>query len=145
MFKKYFPLVFISILWSCGAASDESSVTRPTDTISSSAKVRFNSQTVTVLSADSDPQSDVFEVCTFSMSPITGNLPFELEDQNTLLLGSGTFTYKRPLKSPKTAPGVDDRVFAVWAMPDVTTEGVTLSLEVEVEPELLTFRMICTG
>ncbi|WP_141732970.1 hypothetical protein [Oligoflexus tunisiensis] len=147
MFKKYFPLVFISMLWSCGAASDGSSVIRPTDTISSSVKVRFNSgsDTVTVLETGRDPQSEVFEACTFSMSPITGDLPYELVDQNTLELGTGSFSYKRALKTPKTEEGVEDRIFSVWGSPDVITDGVTLSLELEVEPELLTFRMNCTG
>lgn len=147
MFKKFYPIVFLLVLWSCGVGSNDSTVITPTDTISSTATVRFNSAnaTVEVLERGTDPKSDVFEACTFSMSPITGNLPYTLVDQDTLQLGTGSFSYKRPLKTPQTKAGVPDRIFSVWGSPDVISDGVTLSLELEVEPDLLTFRMTCTG
>jgi len=147
MFKKPYPLLFLFVLWSCGAGSDGSNVITPTDTISSTATVRFNSanDTVEVLERGSDPKSEVFEACTFTMSPITGDLPYDLVNQDTLQLGTGSFSYKRPLKTPQTKTGVASRIFSVWGSPDVITDGVTLSLELEVEPELLTFRMTCTG
>ncbi len=145
MFKKYFPLVLVLILWSCGAATDDSTVVTPSDSISSVVKVRFNSATISVLEKARDAQSQVFEICSLDMSPITGDLNYELADQNTLELGGSSFTFKRALTSPKTEAGVDSRVFSVWGNPDIIREGVTLSLELEVEADQLTFRMNCSG
>ncbi len=147
MFKKYYPLVFVLVLWSCGAATDDSTVVTPSDSISSVVKVRFNSanETITVLEKPRDAQSQVFEICSLDMSPITGDLNYELVDQNTLELGSSSFTFKRALTSPKTEAGVASRVFSVWGNPDIIREGVTLSLELEVEADQLTFRMNCSG
>lgn len=147
MFKKFYPGIFLLVLCSCGAGSDDSNVVTPIDTISSAARVRFDSanETVQVLERGPDPQSEIFEACTFTMSPITGDLPYDLVDQDTLELGTGSFRYKRALKTPQSKPGVEDRIFSVWGSPDVLTDGVTLAFELEVEPELLTFRMICTG
>jgi hypothetical protein len=147
MFKKSYPGIFVFVLWSCGAGSDDSNVITPTDTISSEARVRFNStnDTIEVLERGADPQSEIFAACAFTMNPITGALPYDLVDQNKLQLGTGSFDYKRPLKTPQSELGVEDRIFSVWGSPNVLTDGITLSLELEVEPELLTFRMICTG
>jgi hypothetical protein len=147
MFKKFYPLVFVLILWSCGAASNDSTVITPSDSISSAVKVRFNSasNTITVLEQSRDIQSQVFEICSLDMSPIKGDLSYDLEDQNTLNLGSSSFSFKRPLTTPQTEAGVASRIFSVWGNPDIIREGVTLSLELEIEPDLLTFRMNCTG
>lgn len=147
MFKKYYPLVFVFILWSCGAASDDSTVITPSDSISSVVKVRFNSanDTITVLEKGRDAQSQVFEICSLDMSTISGDLTYALKDQNTLQLGSSSFDFKRSLTSPKTEDGVASRIFSVWGNPDIIREGVTLSLELEIEPDQLTFRMNCSG
>ncbi|HET9240789.1 MAG TPA: hypothetical protein VFO10_26225 [Oligoflexus sp.] len=147
MFKKFYPLVCVLILWSCGAASNDSTVITPSDSISSTVKVRFNSanDTITVLEKGRDAQSQVFEICSLDMSPITGDLPYNLVDQNTLELGSSSFAFKRALTAPKTEPGVASRIFSVWGNPDIIREGVTLSLEVAIEADQLTFRMNCSG
>jgi hypothetical protein len=147
MFKKYLPLVFLSILWSCGAASDDSSVIQPGDSISSTVKVRFNSanDTITVLENGRDAQSQVFEICSLDMSPITGDLSYDLVDQNTLQIENSSYTFKRALSPASSQPGVDSRIFSVWSSPDILREGVTLALELEVQPDQLTFRMNCSG
>ena len=86
MLKKFCPLVLLLILCACGAGSNDSNVITPTDSISSTAVVRFNpaSSTVTVLDHGPGPQSEVFEACTFSMDTVTGDLPFALVDADTL-------------------------------------------------------------
>ncbi len=147
MIKKFSPLVCVLVLWSCGAGSNESSVITPTDTISSTATVRFNTTTsqVEVLETGPDPKSETFDVCTFSMDSVTGELPYSLLSANTLSFNGANFSFKRSLKSPKTKAGVADRIFSVWGSQDITVEGVTLSQELEIEPELLIFRMTCTA
>lgn len=147
MYQKIFVIASVLTLCACGAESNDSTFVSPTDTISSTATVRFSTvdDTLEVLETGPDAVSKVFEACNFSMSPIQGELTYDLVDANTLKLGSGTFSYKRALKSPEAKTGVDDRIFSVWGSPDKLTDGVTLALELEIKPELLTFRMSCTG
>jgi hypothetical protein len=147
MFKKCLPLVLVSILWSCGAASDDTSVIPPSDSISSTVKVRFNSanDSITVLEKGRDVQSEVFEICSLDMSPITGDLSYQLVDQNTLQLENVRYNFKRALSPAQSLPGVEGRIFSVWSSPDILREGVTLSLELEIQPDQLTIRMNCSG
>lgn len=150
MLKKISPLALLTFLCSCGAGSGGTTVVTPTDTISSTALVRFHPSraVVEVLQTGPDPQSDNPDLttCNFSMDAIRGDLPYALtDDSSNLQLGSSSFGYKRPLANPQTLSGVPDRVFSVWSTPDLVKEGVTVAFELEVQPELLTFRLTCTG
>ena len=150
MLKNLGPMALIVLLTACGAGSNNSNVVTPTESVSSTAVVRFHptASTIEVLKTGPDPQSDNpdFAACNFSMDPIRGDLPYTLAaDAKTLSLGNSSFSYKRPLKTPASLGGVPDGVFSVWTTPDVVKEGVTVVFELEVEPELLTFRLNCTG
>ncbi len=144
-------LTLIACLWflgACGPESGGSSSSPSTDTISSSSTIRFLSdgETIEVIKAGGDVKSAVpglENVCAVSLSNFTDDISYQLNDQTSLSFGPNTYTYKRPLKVSKTKAGVNDRVFSVWSSPDRVVEGVTLSFELELEPELLTFRLLC--
>jgi hypothetical protein len=145
-------LVFLTVailLCSCGAESGGSQASSSTDTISSSSTIRFNTDgaTLSIVKAGGDVSSKVpglENVCSVSLSNLTNDIPYDLISTTSLEFGPNLYSYKRALKTPKTKAGIEDRIFSVWSSPDRIVEGVTLSFELELEPELMTFRLSCS-
>ncbi len=150
--RSFVSFVFLILLCACGPVSNTTESSSVTDTLTSSSRIQFESdgKTISFLSVGADQSSKVpgLEICAFT--PLSGDsassktLSYLLVDTNNLKLDQKNYSYKRALIPPKTKSGVPDRVFAVWTGTPQTVSGVTLTFELEIEPELLTFRLNCS-
>ncbi len=133
-------------LGACGSGSSSSPYAPTEERVSTSASISFEplAHLIKLGTRAADGKSASNPLCQISLQDVADELPYELKSQDSLGIGDSLYSYKRALSQAQTLSGVDSRIFSVWTTAPKTIDSTTLTLELSVEPQTLSFTLICS-
>lgn len=135
-----FPILAF-VLVACGAGSDGGYIPVK-DTIQTDAPIQISSSQIEILEPGPTVSSSLISPCEISFEANT--ISYELLADDQLKIEDDTLTFLRPLATQPHVSGVPDGLFGVWQLPSRVFDGVTFSIEIEIQASKIIYRNNCT-